>query len=266
MDVTGSYSILITLYDPCQSSTASPLLPRTRTRLPHPLDARLDRDLDHLVLPPTGTGRDFWSLRLTRSRPLDLATPSTLSASRSSSSSASSAAPSTTRRVWSEHFGLSSPPLGIHTHQLWTPSQALPGPAPTRPPVLDFRFGPLSIDWVEYPTMDAGTTELYWGTLHLYREHGATTPASATPPADAADAADDGTTVALVSVPGVLNAAAVLRFIEQPALRENAIEHVRMLRDSTPSRSIVVIKFRQHDRAREFTRVFNGRPFWDTKD
>lgn len=38
------------------------------------------------------------------------------------------------------------------------------------------------------------------------------------------------------------------------------------LRDSTPNRSMVLIKFKEATEAAEFTRMFNGRPYHDTKD
>lgn len=278
------YSILITLYDPSLSpSSVSPLLPQTPSRLPPRLDQRLQSSLDDLVLPPTS--RDFWQLNLKKSRSLDTKTPSTLSAALSPSAPPVLTPSSATSRIWSQHFGLSSPPLAIQTAQLWTPSQALPLSAPPLPAtaqrtaVLDFRFGPIEIDSIKYPRMSSpssspsqgqtepsssGTTSLYWGTIHLYREAGVPPSYVSTPSLKAqAQRSDDGTTLALVSVPGVLNAAAILKFIE-PALVD--VEEVRMLRDSTPSRSIVVVKFVDRERAQEFKRMFNGKSYHDSKD
>ncbi|GJN90398.1 hypothetical protein Rhopal_003409-T1 [Rhodotorula paludigena] len=111
------------------------------------------------------------------------------------------------------------------------------------------------------PPESSGTTETYWGTIHLYREQGAE-PSSMDEKRKAKEA-DDGRAVALVSVPGVLNAAALLEFIA-PALDD--VEQVRMLRDATPNRSIVLVRFRDAATADQFRRVFNGRPYHDSKD
>ncbi|GAA5933621.1 uncharacterized protein JCM15063_001363 [Sporobolomyces koalae] len=265
---SGSYSIVITLYDPSLTPTAvSPLLPSTSTRLAPDLDRDLHANLDRLVLPPTRA--DFWQVSLHRSKRLDLDHPATLSATHSDSHSPALAPAATTNpRIWSQHLSLASPPLAIQTSQLWTPSQALPSTSRARA-VLDFRFGPIEIDWVKLNSaatpleMDSGTTSLMWGTVHLYREHGTSTKPATEADQQRAVERDDGTTLALVSVPGIFNAAGILKFI-RPAL--NDLEHVRMVRDSSKSRSIVVLKFTNRDRAQEFNRMFNGKTYHDSKD
>ncbi|GAA5907323.1 uncharacterized protein JCM6883_001170 [Sporobolomyces salmoneus] len=287
-----SYLILITLYDPslCPSSLISPLLPQTPFRLPRPLDSRLEQTIDQLVLPPTR--RNFWKLELPKSRELDTENPSTLSQAAVSTTSSPSTDPgtafqSTSNRIWSQHFNLSSPPLAtVQTSQLWTPSQPLPSsntpsPSPSLAPssgsnpILDFRFGSLEIDWIKMsdPEPSSGTTSLYWGSIHLYREYGIpSTYESSLEDKQSAKQSDDGTTLGLISVPGVLNAAAILKFLAGSGENEGGIrlkediEQVRMLRDSTPARSLVLIKFRQVEKAREFRRQFNGKKYYDSKD
>ncbi|KWU42378.1 zf-UBP-domain-containing protein, partial [Rhodotorula sp. JG-1b] len=111
------------------------------------------------------------------------------------------------------------------------------------------------------PPETSGSTDLYWGTIHLYREAGA--GESTRDEKRKARDEDDGRTVGLISVPGVLNAAALLSFIA-PALEE--VEQVRMLRDSTPNRSLVLVRFRNAPSASEFRRMYNGKPYHDSKD
>ncbi|GAA6003607.1 hypothetical protein JCM10207_003506 [Rhodosporidiobolus poonsookiae] len=298
------YAVVIELYDHTAarpSSPASPLIPRTSTRLPPSLDQELKAVQHKLVLPQTG---NFWRTRLPTTRKLDTRTASTLSSAGLSSASIPSPpleARPTQPRIWSESFGLPSPPP-IATAELWTPSKGFDFAASSRTTQhasLDFRFGPLAIDWIDHPeprTMPAaggvvspqlatrslpgvgkspilgqqeplrpaetsGTSDLYWGTIHLYREAGA--DESSRDEKQRAREEDDGTAVGLVSVPGVLNAAALLAFIA-PAL--DSVEQVRMLRDSTPNRSLVLVRFRDAATAAEFKRMYNGKPYHDTKD
>ncbi|GAA5990200.1 hypothetical protein JCM10908_005872 [Rhodotorula pacifica] len=320
VDDDRRYSIVIECYDhtaPVRSlvgESSSPLVPTTPTRLPPALDAELRASQHRLVLPPSG--RSFWRTKLPATRALDTKTASTLSAA----GSAATLAPSPTLeqrrtpspRIWSESFGLPSPPP-IATADLWTPSK---GAVPTfgavqHQAVVDFRFGPLAIDSIDYPEPrnnmapivsprsaaatlpsigatdrtspsiatrpllssppplsssprpreTSGSTDLYWGTIHLYREAGAS-ESTRDEKLKARDE-DDGRTVGLISVPGVLNAAALLAFIA-PALED--VEQVRMLRDSTPNRSLVLVRFRDAPSASEFRRMYNGKPYHDSKD
>ncbi|GAA5889643.1 hypothetical protein JCM5296_002418 [Sporobolomyces johnsonii] len=298
------YAVLIELYDhtaALRSSSPSPLYPTTSTRLPPALDKELQATQHRLVLPQTSSS--FWKTRLPATRKLDTHLPSTLSAAGLSSSALPSppleSRPPSAPRIWSESFGLPSPPA-IATAELWTPSKA--GILPTasaQQACLDFRFGPLACDWINDPESrptppsmpsaplvspplvaaqlpstpkpesasppraaeTSGTTDLYWGTIHLYREAGANE--SSKDEKRKAREEDDGTTVGLVSVPGVLNAAALLSFIA-PAL-EN-VAQVRMLRDATPNRSLVLIRFHEAAVAAEFKRMYNGKPYHDSKD
>ncbi|SGZ21679.1 BQ5605_C021g09401 [Microbotryum silenes-dioicae] len=112
------------------------------------------------------------------------------------------------------------------------------------------------------PPEKSGTTDLYWGTIHLYREGGVTGESSEKEKRKAVQD-DAGTVVGLVSVPGIITAAALLTFIS-PAL--DSVLHLRVLRDSTPNRTLVLIRFRDASDASEFRTMYNGRPYHDTKD
>ncbi|BGP56665.1 hypothetical protein JCM8202v2_004295 [Rhodotorula sphaerocarpa] len=296
LDDSRRYCVVVECYDhsaPLRSPASSPLVPTTPTRLPPPLDADLRASHSRLVLP--SSKQPFWRTTLPATRPLDTSTPSTLSAaaegtgaSGNSINSALQSPPleqrrSPSPRIWSESFGLPSPPA-IATADLWTPSK---GAAPLfgqtqHKAVVDFRFGPITIDWIDSPEPrnqpnmppilsprataaalpgNAAVTDLYWGTIHLYREAGASE--STREEKRKARDDDDGRTVGLISVPGVLNAAALLAFIA-PALED--VEQVRMLRDSTPNRSLVLVHFRDAASASEFRRMYNGRPYHESKE
>lgn len=296
------FAVVIELYDHTHpallsSSDASPLLPTTPTRLPPALDHKLRAVQKRLVLPPTD--RPFWSTQLPVTRPLDTRTPSTLSAAGLSTAlpsppPESGQTLSPPPRIWSESFGLASPPP-IATADLWTPSKGTAPPqsafATSHKAVLDFRFGPLHVDSIYHPeprgmaplvsprpasatlpggsqagaeprpSETSGTTDLFFGTIHLYRELGA--EPSTTAEKRRAKDEDDGRAVGLVSVPGVLNAAALLEFIA-PALDD--VEQVRMLRDATPNRSLVLVRFHDAAKADEFKRMYDGKPYHDSKD
>lgn len=343
-DDSSRYCVVIECYDHTAASRSSPsllspLVPTTPTRLPPALDSELQACRHRLVLPP---GRkSFWETRLPATRSLDTRTPSTLSAAKTSSALLPSPPldhrRSPSPKIWSESFGLPSPPA-IATADLWTPSKgATPSFAAVQhKAVVDFRFGPITIDAVDYPeprsnqsiaplmsprataaplpvaipgtgktsprlasrpvltsppplsprpAETSGSTDLYWGTIHLYREAGASE--STRDEKRKARDEDDGRTVGLISVPGVLNAAALLAFIA-PALED--IEQVRMLRcvhflflsfsflpektvlippscrDSTPNRSLVLLRFRDASSASEFRRMYNGKPYHDSKE
>lgn len=181
----------------------------------------------------------------------------------------------------------------IRTVELYVPSHSSP-----LPHSLDFRFGPLALDWIDFSTVPgmsaaasgsqsfsgrSGSTKLLPGIIHLFKEAGA--PDTSTPEDQrAAFQDDDGTVVGVVSVPGNLEVAHFLTFVK-PALQ--SVVQLRMLRyaalwdqsastpitdtgvrhrDSTPNRTIILIRFREAKDAQQFTVVYNGKPYYDTKD
>lgn len=274
MDDGRRYSVLIELYDhSAEPSDSSPLHHNTATRLPPHLDAKLRAASSRLVLPRSS--KDFWSLQLPSAAPLDTLV--------NSSPPAGPQRALSSPRVWSESFssGPLSPPV-IATAQLWTPSQPPPSAAaPTsgQQPRLDYRFGPLEVDWIDSPSPaplrappmspslsapslpapgpsdpvqwnptsprpapiqlqpkprspprspeTSGRTELNWGVVHLFRESGAAPEESSAKDKRKAMDEDDGTVVGMVSVPGILTAAAILAFVS-PALE--SIAQLRLLR------------------------------------
>jgi BRCA1-associated protein len=256
--------------------------------------------------PPRSSEEDFWSLQLPKSsigRDWDPNLVGTLSpASPLTTRNNKKKETNTSTRIWSQHFNnkndseRSPPLLQVASDKLWTPSKALPNTTITtheRRRVLDYRFGPIEIDWIKMnnpnpssspspspsPSVESGTSSLYWGTIHLYREGGIPLEyESSSREKQLAKDLDDGKTLGMISVPGNLNASAVLKFIasnynnnqqEQQQGSGSGLEdlkQVRMLRDSTPSRSLVVLQFYDREKAKKFRDKFNGKKYYDSKD
>lgn len=154
---------------------------------------------------------------------------------------------------------------------------------------IDWRFGPLSIDWIDGPKRSeslyspamastssssarrgeldgesSGSADVNFGVVHLFRELGAQDgEPESTEMAKQRSYERDGTVVGCVAVPGTLTTPAFLSFVN-PAL--DSVAQIRILRDSNVHRFIVLMRFRSARDADEFQRVFNGKPYRDTKD
>lgn len=159
----------------------------------------------------------------------------------------------------------------------------------------DYRFGRLRVDWVDFDDMDAngltrsgskkdkgqhsrggpatgkftpartksGSTNLPEGIVHIYREppqdpvtdrH----PVSEGQETSACSSEWDGTTLGVLAVPSWMTPSDFLSFVAPAA---EGMAHLRMIRDSAPNRSIVIIKFRNAEDAAEFIEAYNGKQF-----
>lgn len=124
--------------------------------------------------------------------------------------------------------------------------------------------------------MSSGSTNLPDGIVHIYRDGDsghirqqatASSPSTSKPiqPDEQIDkegswAASDGecTIVAVLAVPPWMNPADFLAFV---APAGEGMAHIRLIRDATPNRTMVVIQFREAASVPEFIAEFNGRPF-----
>lgn len=218
--------------------TRHPLIPTTRTGLPPKLDAHLTKQAPHLILPS-----NFWQpLKHTHTKPATTPLPP-------------QPQPYPQPQIWSE----SAVPIvpAIPTAQLYTGTTYPTTTEPTQKAILDYRFGPISFDWIDHPhppptmtrstsassssalspinttspmttAQTSGTTDLYWGSVHLYREAGAaSTEESTTKEKQQALQADDGKVVALVSVPGNFDATSLLAFLSTAL---ESVAQIRMVR------------------------------------
>lgn len=242
-----TYSLSIHFFDHTSlairlGDSPSPLLPKTPTLLPPKLDQQLRASQSRLVLP-----RTFFHSPLPSKRKLD----------KGASSVTQNLVPQPTpgTRIWSKSTGIHTPPIA--TKDLYTPSQSLPK---AQAAVLDYRFGPISLDFIDNPSPvsssmspptsptlaaaagsstgtshgsagssiiagkpveTSGSTDLYWGTIHLYTKN------SKVEKDKHVATAEEGTILGMVSVPKNLTAAFILSFIA-PAL--DSIAQIRMLK------------------------------------
>jgi BRCA1-associated protein len=159
---------------------------------------------------------------------------------------------------------------------------------------LDYRYGPVSIDWFDFRPSSMSTdphdkdtdtvpfvlgcASLGKGVLHLYRNvlpstshttvgdvagGGAQAATTSTMPESSSEnvmSADgsDGTLIALLAVPSHMTPADVLAFLGA------AIEHMthlRLVHDVSPHRYIALLKFSEPIYADAFVEEFHGRPF-----
>ncbi|TCD71864.1 hypothetical protein EIP91_003207 [Steccherinum ochraceum] len=122
----------------------------------------------------------------------------------------------------------------------------------------------------------SGSTNLPEGVVHIYRTPSDSQPQSPQPSASAqttsisvppisggAENADDddpsgGVLLAVLAVPPWMTPSDFLAFVAPAA---EGMAHLRMIRDSVPNRSMVVIAFRDQAEASEFAEVYNGKQF-----
>ena len=286
------YSIVISLFDHNaalslpRTTSPSALLPSTSTGLPAATQEALRLNSAKLVLPS-----HFWN-PLPATAPLPTL-PSTLPISPPASpkeSQVSNAGIAGTRTTIPSN-GISSENRGAYIPSIRTAELYVPSRQDVEKQVaqLDFRFGPLFVDWIERPRAmnsttagsdsslpstsalppsstsgnegRSGRTALNWGIIHLYREAGVSPTPSTPTEKTRAQAEDDGTIVAVILVPGNISVAAFLEFIS-PAL--DGVMHLRMLRDSSPNRNLVIIRFKKASEADQFRRMYMGKAFSDS--
>ncbi|PPQ62858.1 hypothetical protein CVT24_006256 [Panaeolus cyanescens] len=158
------------------------------------------------------------------------------------------------------------------------------------PKDIDYRFGPISIDWTDFDYMStaasgkekshskghaeatfvphthtkSGTTNLPEGTVHIFRD-GSSRPSMKELESQVAGLSlgdtlesEDGIMLAVLAVPSWMTPSNFLEFI---APAEGGISHLRIIRDFAPNRSIAVIKFPNPADAAEFAEAYNGKPF-----
>lgn len=124
-----------------------------------------------------------------------------------------------------------------------------------------------------------GTTNLPDGIVHIFRERGAalssnlqTSSASKAPQAEVGtsnlsfqakeqtneNSEQDVTTVAVLAVPAWMTPSDFLAFVAPAA---EGMQHLRLIRDVSPNRTMVIMQFREPSSAAEFIEEYNGRQF-----
>lgn len=113
------------------------------------------------------------------------------------------------------------------------------------------------------PLVTAKNTEFGWGIVHLYREGSKTHQLSLPPQEELQGEQDEGridcTTVCIPAVPSYLSPSDFLGFIGERW--RDQISHYRMVMTGRMNRYLVLMKFRDSNKARLFGREFDGMVF-----
>lgn len=123
-----------------------------------------------------------------------------------------------------------------------------------------------------YVPLETKNTEVGWGIVHLYREAdessalraGVSAGSAASGSSDAAsngtvNSGDDGTILCITAVPMYMSPSDFLGFIGEKW--RDDVSHYRMIITSKLNRYMVLMKFRDPQRAKNFRVQFDGRPF-----
>lgn len=130
----------------------------------------------------------------------------------------------------------------------------------------------------KFVPLDSKNTELGWGVVHLFRDGGETpglyddvrgsnakaaSRRGTARPSELSRGADwkeeDCTTLCILAVPSYLTPSDFLGFVGEKTT--NDVSHFRMVRTERVNRYMVLMKFRDARRAREWRKEWNGRPF-----
>ncbi|KAG0709194.1 hypothetical protein DFH29DRAFT_218850 [Suillus ampliporus] len=155
----------------------------------------------------------------------------------------------------------------------------------------DYRFGPIRLDWIDFEsaspdmyagkekeagrgpstaefipntTTKSGSTNLPEGTVHVYRQYnerrqnGADESNGPSAASTSETIPEDGFMLGVLAVPAWMTPSDFLAFVAPAA---EGMAHLRLIRDSSPNRSIAVIKFREAEQSIEFAEAYNGKPF-----
>jgi BRCA1-associated protein len=107
---------------------------------------------------------------------------------------------------------------------------------------------------------DLKDTEVGWGVVHLYRD-GQETPGLYDEIEGASNDfnEEDCTTLCILAVPSYMTPSDFLGFVGEPT-REN-VSHFRLIKTSRANKYMVLMKFREAKRAREWRKQWNGKAF-----
>lgn len=115
-----------------------------------------------------------------------------------------------------------------------------------------------------YHSLSAHKTELGWGIVHFYRE-GEETPALNEPPGNDGNgegvesSGPDCTTLCIPAVPAYMSPGDFLGFVGEQW--RDDISHCRMVMSSRLNRYLVLLKFRDRERAKSYRKAFDGKVF-----
>ncbi|KAL7792652.1 hypothetical protein V8C37DRAFT_123293 [Trichoderma ceciliae] len=141
-----------------------------------------------------------------------------------------------------------------------TAAAAGPSAAPTLGPSFS---GAGTATKAEFVELEGKNTEVGWGIVHFYRE-GEETPGLTSADANAvveekSDSTQDCTTLCIPAVPAYMSPGDFLGFLGERWQRD--ISHCRMVMTSRMNRCLVLLKFRDGERAKQWRREYDGKIF-----
>lgn len=101
-------------------------------------------------------------------------------------------------------------------------------------------------------------TEVGWGIVHLYRD-GQETPGLYDDGVAAGFSEEDCTTLCILAVPSYMTPSDLLGFVGEQT-REH-VSHFRLIRTARANKYMVLMKFREAKKAREWRKEWNGKAF-----
>lgn len=101
-------------------------------------------------------------------------------------------------------------------------------------------------------------TEVGWGVVHLYRD-GQETPGLYEDVPEAGFKEEECTTLCILAVPSYMTPSDFLGFVGEQT--REGVSHFRLIRTSRANKFMVLMKFRDAKKAREWRKEWNGKPF-----
>jgi BRCA1-associated protein len=134
---------------------------------------------------------------------------------------------------------------------------------PSAAPLLGPTFGGAgTATKAKFLPLETKNTELGWGVVHFYRE-GDETPGLVEVDHHDSETAnlkdDDCTTLCIPAVPAYMSPGDLMGFVGEKWTGD--ISHCRMVMTSRMNRYLVLLKFRDNFRAKQWRREFDGRVF-----
>ncbi|PHH66001.1 hypothetical protein CDD81_949 [Ophiocordyceps australis] len=111
----------------------------------------------------------------------------------------------------------------------------------------------------EYLPLETRNTELGWGVVHFYREGDETSSLKAREQTTEQSTKDEGSTLCIPAVPVYMSPGDVMGFIGERWMGE--ISHCRMVMTSRMNRYLVLVRFRDAKRAKQWKSEFDGKVF-----
>ena len=143
-------------------------------------------------------------------------------------------------------------PTKPSTAQTDTPTRQRPPPTPVSP--TRGRFVKL-----QPPSSEAGPPDFAYGIIHLYRDVSGTEDTEITSASRNAGSPEEEDVLAILAVPSYMTANDFMGFVGEN--HKDQVSHFRMIRTEAANRYMVLLKFRTHDAAKEFHKLFNGKTF-----